>query len=281
MGGNNYKNSALACATKAGAEGEEKNNKGSKGALEEHETFHSEEERQDEAASETLPLEELYVSEGYRISLLPGSSPLRMLYDIQEEVARRLALRLHDESAQLLATAYLELADIARDCPDAIVGKINKVVARLDDVCEQLRRLSHELRPLILDQLGLMPALQFLAGGVRSRSGLSVVVTGQAPKSLPKNLEIILYRVVQEALSNVVRHAGATQVTVTVDYTETTIRCSVKDNGIGLKPLSESSGEVHGLGLIGIHERVAAVDGNCRILSSWGKGLELQVEIPL
>lgn len=232
-------------------------------------------------ATNTLQLEEFDVPEGYRISTLSGSASLRMLFDIQEQVARSLALRLHDESAQLLATAYLDLADIARDCPDAIVGKVKKVVSRLDDVCEQLRRLSHELRPLILDQLGLMPALQFLASGVRARSGLNIVVSGQAPGSLPKSLEIVLYRAVQESLNNVVRHAGATQVEVTVDYTDSRIFCSIRDNGIGLKPLSENFGEVHGLGLVGIHERVASVDGSCRIISSWGKGWELQVEMPL
>lgn len=234
-----------------------------------------------DSASDALQAEEFDEPEGYRISPLSGSTSLRMLFEIQEQVARTLALRLHDESAQLLAAAYLELADIASDCPDPIVYKVKKVVSRLDNVCEQLRRLSHELRPLILDQLGLMPALQFLASGVRTRSGLNIVVSGQAPGSLPKNLEIVLYRVVQESLNNVVRHAGASRVDVTVSHSDSRIFCSIKDNGIGLKPLSESSGEVHGLGLVGIHERVASVEGCCRIVSSWGKGWELQVEMPL
>jgi signal transduction histidine kinase len=223
---------------------------------------------------------ELAVLEGYRISMLPGAAPLRMLYDIQEDVARRLALRLHDESAQALATASVELAEIATQCPEQIVSQLNTVVSRLEDVAEQLRRHSHELHPLILDRRGLMPALQLMACSVRARASLEVVVSGRTPEVPIKGQEIVLYRVVQEALANVVRHAGATEVRVLVDHDDSRIFCSVKDNGIGLKP-SSSSAEVHGLGMVGIHERVAAVGGTCRIISSWGRGLELQVEIPL
>lgn len=197
------------------------------------------------------------------------------LYEAHEEAARRIALRLHDESAQMLATVYLQLAIIARDCPDSTVLKINQVIEQLDGVREQLRGLSHELSPPILDQLGLMPALHFLAKGVRGRSDLKIVVCGNII-DLPRAVGAVLYRVVQEALSNVVRHAHASEAQVRLSVENNKVFCLVSDDGIGLKPPG-----VPGLGLTGIHERVSALKGRCEIASGPKGGMQLQVEIPL
>lgn len=217
----------------------------------------------------------------FRINLKPDNTALHLLYEIQEEAAKRIAHRLHDESAQMLATVYLELAEIARDCSDLVNKKIEKVVAHLDEVSEQLRKLSHELRPIILDQLGLMPALQLLASGVRKRSGMTIAVSGSVEGKLAKNIETVLYRVVQEALSNVVRHAGATHVKVSLWIENKKVCCTVADNGIGFKVEKEKSSAFYGLGFVGIHERLAMLNGNCHIVSSWGKGMKLQIEVPL
>lgn len=205
-----------------------------------------------------------------------GETGLGAFYEAQEEAARRIAHRLHDESAQMLALVYLELAGIARDCPDSTAQKINVVVKQLDGVREQLRGLSHELSPPILDQFGLMPALQSLANGVRDRSGLKLVVSGTVT-SLPRLVGAVLYRVVQEALSNVVRHAKATGAVVRLSIENNKVFCTVSDDGIGFKMQSP----VHGLGLAGIHERVNALKGRCSIASCRSGGLELKVEIPL
>jgi len=221
-------------------------------------------------------------------------------YQAQEEASRRIALRLHDESGQMLALIYLQLAGIARDCPDSTAQKINLVVKQLDGIREQLRGMSHELSPPILDQLGLMPALQSLANGVRDRSGLKMLVSGNVA-SLPRLVGVALYRVVQEALSNVVRHAKATKAEVRLSVQDNRILCTVSDDGIGfglpvqyqqaaigvahvsvhsLVPGS-AQGPVYGLGLTGIHERVTALKGLCRISSCQKGGMQLQVEIPL
>jgi signal transduction histidine kinase len=210
-----------------------------------------------------------------------GNRALLKLYDVHEEVAKRIAHRLHDESAQMLAVIYLDLAEIARDAPENTVKKIDGVIRKLDEVCEQLRKLSHELRPLILDQFGLMPGLQVLADGVRKRSGLGVAVTGSIEESLPKTLETVLYRVVQEALSNVVRHAKASFVHVNLWKDQGIVHCTVTDNGNGFKVPDSNSAVFDGLGLVGIKERVAAQGGDFRIYSRSGKGTELHVEIPL
>jgi len=227
-----------------------------------------------------------------------GETGFGAFYEAQEEAARRIAHRLHDESAQMLATIYLELAAIARDCPDSTVRKINVVVKQLDGVREQLRGLSHELSPPILDQLGLIPALQSLANGVKARSGLKTEVSGSIA-GLPRLVGAVLYRVVQEALSNVVRHARATKAVVSLAIKDNKVLCTVSDDGIGIKTPDQDSlmgmlhrpldgpvigpvtGPVIGLGLAGIRDRVTALNGRCRIASRREGGMELQVEIPL
>jgi len=217
-----------------------------------------------------------------------GATALGAFCEAQEEAARRIAYRLHDESAQMLATVYLGLADIARDCPDLTARKIEQVVSQLDIVREQLRGMSHELSPPILDQLGLMPALQSLAHGVSDRCGLKIAVSGSIT-SLPRLVGAVLYRVVQEALSNVVRHAKATEALVRLSIENEKVFCTVNDDGIGLNVpgphqaavIGTIHGLVNGLGLAGIHERVTALKGRCRISSCQNGGVELKVEIPL
>jgi len=218
-----------------------------------------------------------------------GQTGLGAICEAQEEAARRIAHRLHDESAQMLATVYLGLANIARDCPESTARKIELVVGQLDQVREQLRGLSHELSPPLLDQLGLIPALQSLANGVSERSGLKIVVAGEVT-NLPRLVGAVLYRVVQEALSNVVRHAEATEAVVRLSTENKKVFCTVKDDGIGFKTLPQHQATVigtingpvnGGLGLAGIHERVTALKGRCRIASCRNGGMELKVEMPL
>lgn len=209
-----------------------------------------------------------------------GKPGFGTICEAQDEAARRIAHRLHDETAQMLATVYLGLADIAHDCPHSTVQKIDHVVKQLDEVCVQLRSLSHELHPRILEQLGLMPALQSLADGIRKRSGLRLVVSGSIPK-VARAIDTAVYRVVQEALSNVVRHAKASEAVVRLSVQDDVVKCTVSDDGIGFRSSQQRNGSVHGLGLAGIHERVTALNGRCRIESPVNRGTTLQVEIPL
>src|SRR5690606_3759037 len=100
------------------------------------------------------------------------------------------------ETSQLLTVIQQELADMSQNAPDAAAGRINLLVSLLDDVREQLHEASHELRPLILEQLGLMPALRFLALGARKRSGIEVLVHGESAERFPASMESMLYRIV-------------------------------------------------------------------------------------
>lgn len=214
-----------------------------------------------------------------------SNAALRRLNEILEEEARRIAHTLHDEAAQLLASVYLELAEISRETPPARVQqRVDTITAHLDRVREQLRQLSHELRPPILDQLGLLPALQFLADGFRKRSGLDVTIKNRTDNRgrFPPPIETALYRAVQEALNNVGRHAKAKRTEISVWNTKWTVYCVVKDDGRGFTPSAPGTDAApRGLGLLGIQERVHSLHGSFKLESAPGAGTELAISIPL
>ena len=205
---------------------------------------------------------------------------LRHLNQTLEQEIKRIAHALHDEAAQLLASVYLALDEVAGNLPPAREHLL-KVKGLLDLIEGQLRQLSHELRPTILDDWGLLPALKFLAEGVTARTGLFIKVEGESAPSLSPLLATTLYRIVQEALTNVTRHAKATQVNVTLQHELQTLRCSIKDNGVGfdVSSLSARTGE-RGLGLIGIRERLNSLGGSPSLVSTPGRGTELVITIP-
>jgi signal transduction histidine kinase len=189
------------------------------------------------------------------------------VHDRLEATTRRIAHALHDEAGQLLASAYLALAEAARDLPSEQRERVDRVSGLLDQVTEQLRHLSHELRPVILDDLGLVPALEFLAQGIARRSGLVISIESAFDERLPPQLEIALYRIFQEALVNVGKHAHATRVAIALERTSTVVRGSIEDDGIGMRTdVPGTPGR--GLGLIGIGERLAALGGTLSIVSN-------------
>jgi len=169
---------------------------------------------------------------------------------------------------------------VARNLPPAR-DPLLKVKGLLDLIEGQLRRLSHELRPTILEEMGLLPAIKFLAEGVTARTGLSITVEGDSKFSPTPLLSATVYRIIQEAFNNVTRHAKATHVHVTIQHELQTLRCSVKDNGVGfdVSSLSARTGE-GGLGMIGIRERLNSVGGGCSLMSTLGQGTELVITIP-
>ena len=214
---------------------------------------------------------------GYRDAV----AGLRRVNEALEQEVKRIAHAVHDEAGQLLVVVYLALADISRELPPAIQDKMNDVTALLRQVEEQLRGLSHELRPTILDDLGLIPAVRFLTEGVSKRFGLSIQVESHLDFRLPASVETTLYRIVQEALHNVTKHAGAKNVWVAVDSDAKRIVCSIRDNGTGfdVATLLKQRGN-RGLGLIGIQERLVALGGTLHIESEPGSGTRLLITIP-
>ena len=207
---------------------------------------------------------------------------LRRLNERLEEEAQRIAHALHDEAAQLLATVHVALAGLSGDLSPPAQRRLEEIRGLLDRVESELRRLSHELRPTMLDDLGLVPALQFLAEGVAQRTGVAVAVTGSTQGRLPSRVETALYRIVQEALTNAARHAHATHVEVRIRLEPQAIGCSVADDGVGFDAAAVlAPGGRHGLGLVGIRERLDPIGGALQVTSAPGAGTRLSVTVPL
>jgi PAS domain S-box-containing protein len=206
----------------------------------------------------------------------------RRLNEKLEEEARRIAHALHDEAGQLLTSIHLALDAAARDLPPATRERLRGVQELLKQTEEQLRRLSHELRPTVLDDLGLVPALEFLAKGASTRTGIQIAVGGNGNGRLPPSIEIALYRIAQEALTNVARHAHATHVWVEVHHADPLVRCSICDDGIGFDVTDALArrGE-RGIGLPGMRERAEALGGTLQIVSAPGRGTDILVTMPL
>lgn len=214
-----------------------------------------------------------------------ANTALRRVGERREEDLSRIAHSIHDDVGQHVAFVHWALADALRGVPQAERGRFAAVTERLRDVEERLRRLSHELRPTILDDLGLDAALATLASNVAGRSGLAVRVEGASIGRLPGPIETVLYRTVQEALSNVVRHAKATHAIVRLEREPGEVRCTIRDDGVGFAHAPGAGGAAggapRGLGLLGIRERVAHVGGSVKIRTEPGRGTEIFVPIPL
>ena len=212
-----------------------------------------------------------------------ANAALRRLNELLEAEVGRIAHALHDQAGSILATATLELDMAARELLPSGHQRLAGVRRLLDETGEQLRHLSHELRPTILDDLGLRPALDFLAQGIEQRTGLNVNVTGQVRERLPVGAEIAIYRIAHEALNNAVRHGGESpSVDITVEQQGREIHCTIKDDGVGFDVDAVlARGGKRGLGLLGMRERASAVGGNCNIRSAPGLGTSIEVIVPL
>jgi two-component system sensor histidine kinase UhpB len=207
---------------------------------------------------------------------------LLRLNETREEEAKRIAHALHDAASQLLVAVQIELADLASTSPPGIKERLRQMSEHLDQVEEHLRRLSHELRPTILDDLGLLPALGLLVEGVSKRTGLPITVAGTTGGRLPPAIETALYRTVQEALTNVRKHAHARLAKVELTRENQAVRCTIWDDGVGFDPLRVLGRQgQRGLGLIGMRERLEPFRGTLDIKSSPHAGTELIVTIPL
>src|SRR5712692_9005774 len=207
---------------------------------------------------------------------------LRQLNETLEEEIKRIAYAVHDEAGQLLVAVHLALADVARELPERQKEQLGRIEELLNQVEKQLRRYSHELRPTVLDDLGWIPAIRFLAEGVSKRANLPIHIKVAFAGRLPSTTEIALYRVVQEALTNAVKHAKAGNIWVRAWRDEFVLCCSIRDDGAGFDVRAvQAPGCRKGLGLIGIQERLSAIGGTVRIESGRGRGTELLIRLPL
>jgi two-component system, NarL family, sensor histidine kinase UhpB len=207
---------------------------------------------------------------------------LRQLNETLEEEIKRIAYAVHDEAGQLLVAVHLALAEVARELPPVQQAKIGQIEGLLNQVEKHLRRYSHELRPTILDDLGWIPAIHFLAEGVSSRAGLPIHIEATVSGRLPGAVETALYRTVQEGLNNAVKHAKAKNVWIRAWKERDALCCSIRDDGAGFDPIHVQGESSHrGLGLIAMRERMSAIGGTLRVESWPGRGTELSVRVSL
>jgi signal transduction histidine kinase len=207
---------------------------------------------------------------------------LRQLNETLEEEIKRIAYAVHDEAGQLLVAVHLALADVSRELPQAQQEQLGRIEQLLDRVEKQLRRYSHELRPTVLDDLGWIPAIRFLAEGVTKRTNLSIQIKTTFAGRLPSAIEIALYRLVQEALTNATKHAKASRVSIHVRRIGRALCCSIQDDGTGfdVRAVQSDRGR-RGLGLIGMRERLSAIGGTFSIDSAPGRGTKLLIRVPM
>jgi signal transduction histidine kinase len=204
----------------------------------------------------------------------------RRVVETQERERRRLARELHDETGQALTSILLGLrsVDDASDLAStkAAAAKLRELVV---ETLHDVRRLAVELRPKALDDFGLEPALERLTTNFADQTGIAVELESRLPaERLSSEVETALYRIVQEALTNVVKHAHAEHVSIVVRTKDGLLMTIIEDDGRGFDPEHQDGG---GVGLVGMRERVELVEGRLSIESREGGGTTLVVEVPL
>jgi two-component system sensor histidine kinase UhpB len=198
----------------------------------------------------------------------------------REGEARRIAQSLHDEAGQFLAAVQIALQGLRPHIAPAGREHLAQAECALVAAEEELRRVAHDLRPLVLDDYGLVPALRVLARRVEQRAGIRVEVLCALGERLPEEVETAIYRIAQEGLSNVVKHAGASRATLDVMRSRHRVALRVRDDGRGFDPRRVAKGS-EGMGLEGVRQRVQALEGDLAIQSRPGGGAEIEVSIPL
>jgi signal transduction histidine kinase len=205
----------------------------------------------------------------------------------QEEERKHIARELHDETSQALTALSWRLASVEEALPPGLVEprqRLEEVRRLTEQVMNDLRQLTARLRPTVLDELGLVPALITYADETSNRLpfDVDVKVTGQRHR-LPSEVEVTLYRIAQEALTNVAKHAQAGQAMVQLDFGQDEVRLTISDDGVGMDvtQAQQAAAEGRGWGLAGMQERLELLGGEIQLESMPGRGTELEARIPL
>jgi signal transduction histidine kinase len=198
----------------------------------------------------------------------------------QEDERKTISRELHDEVGQLLTGLRMELGSLSQGAADdTFRQRLDSVKGLAEDALRAVRNLALLLRPSMLDDLGLGPALRWQAKEISSRSGIPVCVEIQGDlDGLPETHRICLYRATQEALTNCAKHSQATRVTISVTEEKDLVSASIQDDGRGFQ---EQGVRTRGMGLLGLEERVRALQGKLTISTEDGAGTLIRVELPV
>lgn len=209
---------------------------------------------------------------------------------VQEEERRRLARELHDDTAQALIALSLGLDGLERamgkhHLPQKDVQWLSSLQSLADSTLEGVRRACRDLRPSVLDDLGLRAALEWLSDSSAGRGVPCTFTCTGIPQSTSAEAEIAIFRIVQEALSNIWRHSQATQASIALEYQPELVKITVNDNGQGFAPAAQDLNAIanspRGLGLLGMRERAMLIQATLSILSSPGHGCTVVLSLPL
>lgn len=202
---------------------------------------------------------------------------------VQEEERRHLSRELHDDTGQELTALKIMLSLIFQDLPQEypqLRSGLEEAINLTNMVMEKIRSLAQGLRPPVLDAVGLVPALEELCKDFSRRTGLILTYKADQMPVFPESLNICLYRVLQEGLTNIAKHAKAREIKVQLIRDGETIYLSVEDDGVGFSQNGEEGLNRKGLGLIGMQERLNALGGGFEIQTETGKGTRIIASIP-
>jgi len=218
------------------------------------------------------------------------SSELRKLSELvtqaQEAERRRIARELHDSVNQILSSVTFRIKSIDAQMPEAhaeLKADLARAKELLTKGIDEVHRISDDLRPSELDSLGLLPALRSLCAEFQKKTSLSLKLKlAPSPQRLPDAVELTVYRIIQEALNNIEKHAGASQIVLRLEQDGSLLSLTVHDNGKGLESTSKRLRlKKTGMGLINMRERTAFLGGTFSIQSDPDKGTKIEVKIPL
>ena len=205
----------------------------------------------------------------------------------QEDERKRIARELHDDTAQALVDLSRRIDDLATSSEplsETVIGRLEEFQELIDSVLRDVRRFSRDLRPSVLDDLGLLPALEWLTLNLMQEDGIKTELKVYGTRRrLPPEAELALFRIVQEALSNIRKHSQASRVVTAVEFSEGRVKITVDDNGQGfeLSGRTDDLAAMGKLGLIGMHERARLLDGTLTVHSKPGKGTTIAVDVPV
>jgi signal transduction histidine kinase len=212
---------------------------------------------------------------------------LNQITRTQEEERKRIARELHDDTAQALFALSRLMDNFIRDNKGLSQQQktvLHDIRQRLGVTLQGIRRFSQDLRPSIIDDLGMLPAVKWLVKQKSEESGIDIAlkINGKEQRLLPE-MELILFRIVQEALNNVTKHAHATRADVQIEFTGSHVIASIHDNGKGFE-LPQTVGDLsHSgkLGLVGMQERVSLINGSLVIKSEKDRGTLVTASVPI
>jgi len=199
--------------------------------------------------------------------------------EAEEKERSRIAQELHDGLGQLLSTARLNVAGLEDAVNKEDQPSLERSLKIIDEACVEVRNISHNMMPSALIRLGLIPAINELVNNVNSAKGIKINFTTNVNVSLGKSMDITIYRVVQEILNNMIKHAKANLISMSIEKNNTDLTITMKDNGIGFD--TEELKKSEGMGWKNIFSRVSMLDGSIKLESELQKGTEVYINLKL